>query len=88
MNVQEGARRMRHVGVWLALIGVCGSALHLVFLISQMFRPVIGVQTQFVASGLLFMGGLAIGEIIVGAAPGVLLWIAAWIVQGFASHPD
>jgi len=78
MNVQEGARRMRRAGVWLALIPACWCALVLCIQIAFMFRAGIGA----------IAGGLGISEILIAATPGVLLWIAGWIVEGFAKEPD
>ena len=84
MNVQEGARRMKLAGVWLAVIGVCWRA------------PVVCTQTITLfppggtpnAIGVAFARGLLIEEIILAAGPGALLWIAAWIVEGFAKEPE
>lgn len=78
MNAQEGARRMRYAGMWLALIPACWCALVLFIQIAFMFRAGIGA----------IAGGLGISEIVIAATPGVLLWIAAWIVEGFAKDPE
>jgi hypothetical protein len=84
MNIQEGARRMRRVGVWLALIPASLLALALCFQIASLFRTGVGT----IVSGVAFVGGLGIGEIILAATPGALLWVAAWIVEGFAKDSD
>ena len=77
MNVQEGARRMRYAGVWLALIPACWCVL------------VLCIQMAFLGFRMGgIMGGLGIVEIIVAATPGILLCIAAWIVEGFSMHPN
>ncbi|MGA2886968.1 MAG: hypothetical protein ABSE51_02885 [Terracidiphilus sp.] len=85
MNVQEGARRMRHAGVWLALIPA--SWIVLVFVLIQM-GPMFHPGTGVAEGGFAFMGFLTIGEILLAAVPGVLLWIAAWIVEGFAKDSN
>jgi hypothetical protein len=36
--------------------------------------------------GVAFARGLLIEEIILAAVPGALLWIAGWIVEGFAKE--
>ena len=73
---------MRHAGVWLALIGACLGTL--AFCI-QMALLVAGPGT-FVGGLRIYAigGGLGIESIIIPATPGVLLWIAGWIVEGFA----
>jgi len=84
MNVQEGARRMRYAGVWLAVVPACWSALFLCIRMGSMFRP----GTDGIAGGLAIAGGFGIREIVIAAAPGLLLWIAGWIVEGFAKDPN
>ncbi len=78
MNVHEGARRMRYAGIWLALIAISWRTLVLCIQVIFLFRGGMGA----------IAGGLGIGEVLIAAAPGVLLWIAGWIVEGFAKEPD
>jgi hypothetical protein len=85
MNVLEGARRMRYAGVWLALIAACWRAL--VFCIQTATASLLLAGTGGISGGLkigAIVGGLGIGDIILWATPGVLLWVAGWIVEGFA----
>jgi hypothetical protein len=83
MNIQEGARRMRRAGAWLAIISACGGALVFGTQLSALFGP-----GEITAGGIAIVGGLIFGEILMAAAPGVLLWIAAWIVEGFVKEKD
>jgi len=75
---------MRYAGVWLALIGAGWSALVLCTQMMFLLPP----GSTPIASGAAFVGGLGVGEIIIAAASGVLLWIAGWIVEGFAKGSD
>jgi hypothetical protein len=74
MNIAEGARRMQFAGHRLAAI-TSGLTVVLVllfitagFLNVQMFGPLI-------ALGFLVLFGII---------PGAVLWLAGWIVEGFA----
>jgi len=80
MNVQEGARRIRHAGRWLVLIpstivilswaaAMAASGLH----------PGFGI---FLGPEIIF----AVFALYLGIGGGVL-WLAGWIVEGFAKHP-
>jgi len=71
MNVQEGARRMKRAGLWLALIPVVLQVLRICIQMALIARAGIGAV----------VGGIGI---LVWAIPGTLLWIAGWIVEGFA----
>ena len=74
MNVSEGAKRMRQAGRWIAIISlaVCLLAVVAVF--------VLGIQN------LLVGFGVCINLFIPIAIAGVILWIAGWIVEGFAKE--
>ncbi len=84
MNIQVGTGRMKQAGIWLAVIGVCWRA-PAVFTQMVVMFPRGGSP---IGSGAAFVSGLLIEEIILAAVPGALLWIAAWIVEGFAEEPD
>lgn len=74
MNVQEGARRMREAGLWLIALPL---GLLLILLI------VWGAEYMSVRNDLrspLGMTAFCIPFLIPGAA----LWLAGWIVDGFA----
>lgn len=77
MNVHEGARRMRRAGVALALIPICWCALIMCLQLIAMRHNGLGAVA----------GGLGLAEIFVLAMPGILLWIAGWIVEGFVKDP-
>jgi hypothetical protein len=84
MNIQVGAGRMKQAGIWLAVIGVCWRAPAVCFQ-KVVFFPLGGDPF---GHGVAIARGLLIEEIILAAVPGALLWIAAWIVEGFAKEPD
>ncbi len=84
MNIEQGTSRMKRAGVWLAVIGAGWSALVLCTQMISFFPP----GSMAIARGVVFVGVAGIGKIIMAAAPGVLLWIAGWIVEGFAKEPD
>ncbi len=84
MNVQEGARRMQYAGAWLAVIPACLSALVVIFQMTSLFSP----DATRIAGRLAIVGGFRLGEILVAGLPGIALWIAGWIVEGFAKDPD
>jgi hypothetical protein len=71
---------MKLAGVWLAVIGVCWRVPVVCTQMISLFPP--GATPN--ARGAAFVSGLGIEEIILAAVPGALLWIAAWIVEGFA----
>ena len=74
MNVHEGARRMQRAGRWMVLIPV--SALLLLVLVT------VGIATFH--SGTIFPWGILIPACIPLVMLGAILWIAGWIVDGFA----
>jgi hypothetical protein len=79
MNVHEGARRMRHAGIWLSQVSFLLGALLLGFQTVLLLRFSTGP----------FIAGFAILGVFLNVFPcaflfGVLLWIAGWIVEGFA----
>ena len=79
MNAHEGAKRMKQAGALLALIPVC------------FFVLILGFQIVSIArKGAAGLGGVGFGvaDILVLLTPGALLWLAGWIVEGFAKEPD
>ena len=82
MNVQEGTGRMKQAVVWLAVIGVCWRAPVVCTQMISLF-PRGGTPN---ASGAAFVSGLLIEETFLAAVPGALLWIAGWILEGFAKE--
>jgi hypothetical protein len=73
MNIHEAARRMRKAGRWMILIPV-GLALLLVG------REVV-YGFYHLGNGGLYPGIFGLVPLTV---PGALLWLAGWIVEGFA----
>ena len=81
MNVTEGAKRMMLAGRWIVAAGL------LIWLLSMLVR----------ASDLFNLGNLPIGvrfllnalalSIPIALAGGVL-WLAGWIIEGFAKEAD
>ena len=74
MNVQEGARRMRKAGRWLMLIPLAVLAiLNIVWVVEFFFvRNDLRSALPLIPICLPFM------------IPGAALWLAGWIVDGFA----
>lgn len=76
MNVREGARRMRMAGRWLMLIPPVAFVVSCVvwaveyFFVRNDLRPPFGLIVIFI-------------PLIV---PGAALWVAGWIVDGFAEE--
>jgi hypothetical protein len=79
---------MRYAGVWLALIPAGWCALALCIQTASLFHPGNGAIVGDLGIGAIVAGGFGIGEIIIAALPGVLLWLAGWIVEGFAKDRD
>jgi hypothetical protein len=81
MNVEEGARRMKHAGQWLFVVP---STIVILFW-------VIGAT-----AGQLYQGfGILIGPGMIFAVlalylaiAGGVLWLAGWIVEGFAEKEN
>jgi hypothetical protein len=77
MNIHEGAGRMKRAGQLLVLVpSTIVILLALVATLAAGFRGYIGFVT-ILAVLALYM-----------AVPGGALWLAAWIVEGFAKEPD
>ncbi len=73
MNVHEGARRMKRAGKWLVMMPVAAILiLSIIVEIGALFAPGKGDPA------ILFPLCLPL------LVPGILLWIAGWIVEGFA----
>jgi hypothetical protein len=75
MNIAGGARRMRRVGQYLLFAALGVFALLLCVLAVALLRPSLGIG--FALLDLILLPLLV-------AAPGAVLWLAGWIVEGFA----
>lgn len=75
MNIAGGARRMRRVGRYIVMAAVCVFALLLCVLAVALLRPSLGIS--FALIDLIVLPLLV-------AIPGAILWLAGWIVEGFA----
>jgi hypothetical protein len=76
MNVAEGARRMKHAGLWMVLFPLSALLLFVGVLIVAAFLP--GPVIRYVQVAQLLVFPLPI------AFMGAILWLAGWIVEGFA----
>jgi len=81
MNVAEGARRMQYAGRWMVFIPLTASILFLGLTAVLVYLPA-GEHLH----------GFALLEFIPLflpiAAVGALLWLAGWIVEGFAKDSN
>jgi|HubBroStandDraft_1064217.scaffolds.fasta_scaffold58971_2 hypothetical protein len=75
MNIAGGARRMRRVGRYVVLAALGVFALLFGLLAAALLRPSLGIHFAMIDLILL--------PILV-AIPGASLWLAGWIVEGFA----
>lgn len=76
MNIHEGSRRMQRAGQWLIAIPV-----------SVVLLCVMAASVVALAQGRLSDIGFRLSAIsfcIPLVIPGLALWIAGWIVEGFA----
>jgi hypothetical protein len=78
MNVEEGATRMKRAGLWLAAAPAALGGLLICLQLVLIAGPGLGA----------IAGGIGILEVLLLAIPGVLLWIAGWIVEGFAKNTN
>lgn len=83
MNVAEGARRMQVVGRCLNLTGASFIVLNVFFMVSMQFHGGLHNVLGPIAPLLIFGLPFSVLLVIVGG----LLWIASWIVSGFAAPP-
>jgi hypothetical protein len=79
MNVREGAFRMQRVGRGIVFIATASAVLSII----------IGIVTHFISgtNSVLLLGFAIPGFLYLSLFPalcGGLLWIAGWIVEGFA----
>jgi hypothetical protein len=77
MNVAEGARRMQQAGRWMVLIPLGAS---LLFVGSFLVLAYLPAGAEVHGFGVLGIVPLLMSIEIPGAA----LWLAGWIVEGFA----
>jgi hypothetical protein len=77
MNVAEGARRMQYAGRWMVFIALIGSVLFAGLTLVLAYLP-----------GGQYVHGFGVLEFIPLFFPiatmGAILWLAGWIVEGFA----
>jgi len=78
MNVSEGALRMRCAGRWMLLIPV--SVFVLFLCISEVFAY-LRIGNYLNGFGMIH---LLFSLLFLVAVPGAALWLAGWIVEGFA----
>jgi hypothetical protein len=81
MNIHEGARRMKLAGQWIILVPL---TLMLIIDGIELMLAVIYRSTANMSAGFVFM----IPYFLVIATPGATLWLAGWIVEGFAKNSD
>jgi hypothetical protein len=72
MNIAEGSRRMRRAGQWSVILSVGASALSM------------GLAMPFNLLQPLHLFVLFLPIALVGTA----LWLAGWILEGFAKNAD
>jgi len=72
MNTREGARRMKVAGLWLVAVPL--TAIVLLLIVSEIGGLFVDGKEHAMVLFPLFTPLLA---------PGVLLWIGGWIVEGF-----
>jgi hypothetical protein len=80
MNTQEGARRMKRAGQWMIIIPL--TVVLLLWAAGLVASPVLHYDGPFHAAVLFIVVFVYL------AIPGGALWLAAWIVEGFAKNPD
>ena len=76
MNVEEGSRRMRRAGKWIVIIPLILAAL---FCLLGIFAHALNRNPGII--------GLALPLIPI-VFFGAVLWLAGWIVEGFAKNTD
>jgi hypothetical protein len=81
MNVIEGARRMQTAGRWMAFTPVC---LGLLFICLSLVIANLPLGRNSLGFPLFAFVPLLLPIGIIG----VFLWIAGWIVEGFAQKSD
>ena len=77
MNVEEGARRMQHAGQWLFVVP---STVVILFWVIGLTAGQLYRGFGILIPGATILAVLAIYLAIVGG----VLWLAGWIVEGFA----
>jgi hypothetical protein len=80
MNIHEGARRMKRAGQWMIMIPL---TVVLIIWAVALAASVALHREELYHPALLF-----IIAFVYLAIPGGVLWLAGWIVEGFAKDPD
>ena len=73
MNIHEGVRRMRRAGQWMIVISLAELTL-------LMFAGALGAHVD------PSLGGSFRLFFFISVIPGAFLWLAGWIVEGFAKE--
>jgi len=75
MNLMEGAARMKRAGQWIVYIsvGLCVLMLGMSAISAFLPNPMHGLGVFDLTFVLVFL-----------AAPGAVLWLGGWILEGFA----
>jgi hypothetical protein len=81
MNIAEGARRMQTAGRWMVFVPVSLGLLFICLLLVIAYLPIGKNSPGFPLFAFVPLL-LPIGTL------GVLLWLADWIVEGFAQKSD
>jgi hypothetical protein len=82
MNIEEGARRMKRAGQWMVVVP---------FFVMLLVMGVVGIFIMGHPNSVYLVGrfGLIYGvALIYLEIPGWVLWLAGWIMEGFAKNPD
>jgi hypothetical protein len=74
MNVYEGARRMRRAGRWIVFISLIATAL---LCLLSFFAYAMNLKHGIITLAILLLPIEILGGI---------LWLAGWIVEGFAKN--
>jgi hypothetical protein len=75
MNVDEGARRMQQAGRWMVFIPL---TIAFLFIACASVAPFLGASGSMTFNILPLLFFLSL--------PGAALWLAGWIVEGFAQR--
>jgi nitric oxide reductase large subunit len=81
MSVATGAKRMKIAGRWMVIVAVCAFVLFTGLGVVRAFLP---FSEHFYGFGLLQFVPLLVLFYI--GVPGAILWLAGWIVEGFANE--
>lgn len=84
MNILEGASRMQRAGRALVILSLSAFALSAILAVAGTFLPSYVHVSEFLRiAPILFV---AVWFCATGLLIGGVLWIAGWILEGFAHH--